>query len=516
MDESVEQILNVLKPVWERKWIVLLVATLVCAVGWPYVYRMPDQYNSMARVFINSQSMLTPLLRGLAVDSNTKERLADITRRTLLSRPNLEIVVRETDLDLAVRTPHEMEVLLQDLAEEISVSGGDREDIYIISYKNEDPVLAKEVVSTLLSIFVENTLGVARKDNTVTERFLDDQIKEYERRLINAEERLKEFKRANVGLMPTEAGGYYTKLEVAAERLAQARLDLREAEQRRNQLHRQIEGDSSGGVLSAGNQWLQTAYDERILLLEERLDELLLQYTDKHPDVIAITRSIDELKRLKQEALEQIAEGRDAGGPQYIGQSNVYQELQIALARVEADVSGLRVRVNEYEKRVAALRQLVDTIPRVEAELAKLNRGYDITKENYETLVNRRESAKISREADQSIDDIQFRIIDPPFVPLVPVGPNRQAYLTVVLAFGFGAGCGLAWFLFLLKPTFMSSRELREFTDLPVLGSVSLVMTRIQIIKNNIEGGIFVLLGLILVTVYAALMLAQRLHVEIF
>ena len=513
MNDSLEQLLKILKPVWLRKWVVLLVATLVCAAGWPYVYYKPDQYEAMARVFINSQSMLTPLLKGLAVDSNAKERLADITRRTLLSRPNLETVVRQTDLDLVIETPQEKEMLLTALNEQISVSGGDQQDIYIIEYKNEDAKLAKDVVETLLAIFVENTLGVARRDTTVTERFLDEQIEVYEKRLVAAEERLKEFKRANMGLMPTEAGGYFSKLDAATERLAQARLELSEAEQRRNQIRMQIMDE-----LAAVAEARPTSYDERLLLMEERLDELLLLYTEHHPDVIAVERAVEELTRLQQDerdllSQEQVDEDTNTVN---IVRGSIYGELKVALGRVEADVSALRVRVDEYEKRVIELRRLVDTIPRVEAELAKLDRDYHINKENYETLVNRRESAKISREADQSVDDIQFKIIDPPVESLVPVGPNRPAYLTLVLVAGLGLGGGVAWFLSLLRPTFINSRDVREYTDLPVLGSVSMVMTRGRVVRRNMENGTFVLFGLTLAVVYVALILMQKMNVGAF
>ena len=512
MNDSLEQLLKILKPVWLRKWVVLLVAALVCATGWPYVYYKPDQYKAMARVFINSQSMLTPLLKGLAVDSNAKERLADITRRTLLSRPNLETVVRQTDLDLLIETPQEKEMLLTALNERISVSGGDQQDIYIIEYKNEDAKLAKDVVETLLAIFVENTLGVARRDTTVTERFLDEQIEVYEKRLVAAEERLKEFKRANVGLMPTEAGGYFAKLDAATERLAQARLELSEAEQRRNQIRIQIAAE-----LAANAEALQTSYDERLLLMEERLDELLLLYTEHHPDVIAVERAVEELTRLQQDEHERLSQEHvEDSNTINIVRGSIYGELKVTLGRVQADVSALRVRVEEYEKRVIELRRLVDTIPRVEAELAKLDRDYHINKENYETLVNRRESAKISREADQSVDDIQFKIIDPPVEPLVPIGPNRPVYLTLVLAAGLGLGGGVGWFLSLFRPTFINSRDLREYTDLPVLGSVSMVMNRGQLVRRNMENGFFVLFGLMLVVVYVALILMQKMNVGIF
>ena len=190
----------------------------------------------------------------------------------------------------------------------------------------------------------------------------------------------------------------------------------------------------------------------------------------------------------------------------------MYQNLKVALGKTEAQVSALFVRVREYKNRVSQLRELVDTIPKVEAELARLNRDYNINKSNYEGLVSRRESAKISREADQSVDDIQFRIIDPPIASIEPISPNRPLLLTAVLCLGLGLGGGLAWALGQLRPSFSDSKELRDFSGLPVIGSVALVAVRKVNTKQLLFFGLSTAL---LFFVYLALMAAQFLRIDL-
>lgn len=456
---------------WIRRWLAIVTAAVICAVGWGVVYVLPDRYEAMTRVYLDTQSMLQPVLRGIAVDSDVRSAVALTTRRTLLSRPNLEKIVKESALDLEVKTPEDLERVINRLSEKINVKGSSGDGIYVISYQDKNPLLAKSVVEKLLALFVETTLMTARKDTSRTEVFLDQQIDEYEAKLEEAEERLKVFKRKNVGFMPTEAGGYFDRLRIGMEGLERAKLDLREAERRRDELQRQIDGDiplTQDRMVQGVND-----IDNRISGLELTLDGLLLQFTDKHPDVIAAKRTIEQLKaqrdgKLESRKLTQWADG-DADNP-------IFQELKISLGRAEADVSVLKVRVVEHERRVAGLRKLVDVVPRVEAELAKLNRDYTINKQNYEALVVRRESAKISREASQSVDDVQFRIIDPPAVPLVPVWPHRGLFITMVLFLGIGGGVGLAILFGMLKATFITEDDLSQVEGATALGSVTKIV----------------------------------------
>lgn len=507
MNATISQITKILRLFSRRRWLILGVASLVCAIGWPIVYLMPNQYQSMARVFINSETMLTPLLRGLAVESGANERLAATTRRTLLSRPNLEKVIRETDMDLDVQSEADMEELLTSLSERVDVSGRPRDSIYVISFVDKDPVLANKVVESLLSIFVESTLGVARSDSTVTERFLEEQIKEYEARLEAAEERLKNFKSKNMGLMPSEAGGYFSRLESESARLAQAKLELSEAMKKRDKILRFMEEDlhrrQRQAALAGGATGLNS-YDERIHALEAKLDDLLLQYTEKHPDVVSLKESIKSLEQQKQEQLKKLEDSEFVENID-VADGGVSQELQLSLSNIEAEVSALQVRVEEYSRRVDKLKKLVNTIPEVEAEFARLNRDYDINKQNYEELVNRRESAKISREAGQSVDDIQFKIIDPPVVPTVPIGPNRPLLYTVILIVGLALGGGIAWYAALIRPVYYEQNELREHVNLPVYGSVSLVMSPLLISQRRTRAVAFVFSMLLLLAAYVVL-----------
>lgn len=508
MQEQFDQVMTLARAVWRRRWLSLAMATVVCVLGWTAVFMLPDKYESTARIYLNTESMLKPLLRGLAVDSNVTQAAAHLMQRSLLSRPNLERVVHQTDLSLRYRTEAELAMLLTALAERIQIRvTGDRENILSVTYTDSDPRLAAAVVQRLVDIFIQEATTAAATDSQLTEKFLDRQIKEYEAKLVDAEERLKEFKREHVGLMPAEGRTYFERLETTQDELRAAELELRETRQRRDELVKQINALRQGSTHTpTGDMSLTAALDARIQALEEKLDELLLQYTEQHPDVISTRRVLEELKRQRQEELVVL---KQAEPLRLMEENPVYRDLKIALGREEAAVAALAVRVQEYRARVAELNRLIDTIPKVEAELAKLNRDYDVNKRNYEGLVERRESASISLEAERNTDEVQFKIIEPPTVPVIPVGPNRLKLNTAVLAAGVAAGFGIVWLLTQIRPTFDSVRAVRQTLSYPVIGVVSMVRTAAEKRRLRLEMGSFSVAAASLILAYAAIVAYQ-------
>ena len=115
------QAMPIVQAMWRHRWLAVGTAWLVCTAGWIGTAFMPTRYESTARVYLNADPLLTPLLRGLAADTDPGRHL-DFMQKTLLSRPNLEQLVRLTDLDTEVRTPGEKEALFQRLARDVSVT----------------------------------------------------------------------------------------------------------------------------------------------------------------------------------------------------------------------------------------------------------------------------------------------------------------------------------------------------------------------------------------------------------
>lgn len=483
MQELLQLVRTLLKGVWTYRWWGLVTSVLIGLAGGAYVMTLPDQYQATARVYVDTQTILQPLMKGLAVQPNFEQQIA-MMGRTLVSRPNVERVMRTADLDLATKTPQQREAMVDGLMKQIQfepVRGAT--NLYTISYKNEKPAAAQGVVQSLLSIFVESNLGNKRRDSEQARRFIDDQIKQYEQRLLDAENALKDFKIRNLTLMPTLARDYITRAGELEAALASAKLELHQAETARDELRKQMAlepptvpdtGLTFGSSLETG---FRSQYDERIDAQRKRLDELMLRYTDRHPDVMGVRRVLEQLEALREEERKAEAARAASTGSRAPGTvpNPVYQQLRVSVTEAEVTVASLRGKVREFENRLAEAQRGAVAIPKVEAEYQQLNRDYEVNKKNYELLLARRESAQIANEMEASGGGAEFRVIDPPRVAPQPVWPNRPLLLAAVLVLSVGAGVAVAFVRDQIRPTFFDLRTLRQVTSMPILGAVSLV-----------------------------------------
>lgn len=502
MHELLAQLTGYAVSAWRYRWHALIAAWVVSIAGWTWVHFIPDRYEATARVYVDTQSLLRPLLAGLAVQPNTNQQV-EVMARTLISRPNLEKVARMTDMDLGAKTPAQMESIVNGLSDMIKLRSIGSDD-YTISYENRDPAMAKKVVQSLLNIFVEGGLGNNRKDIASSQKFIEEQLKEYEAKLNDADNALKDFKQRNIGLMRGETGqDYYAELADAKGQVDEASLALREAQDRRDSLKQQLSGSDPTLMENASETVASSKYDARIEALNKDLDALRLKYTDQHPDVVATKRLIAQLEteKAKEASIKKPSSG--------MAQSPYYQQLNISLAEAEANVASLKARLGEYQARYAQLRAAANRLPEVDAELSQLTRNYDVYKKNYDSLLARRESAQISSAVDTKTDSVDFRIIDPPRVPLTPSFPKRPLLISLVLLGSIAAGIALAFLLSQLRPTINNRLDLNALTDLPLLGTVSLIETHEAKVRTRKEMKSYASAFVALLAVYGALMAFQ-------
>jgi len=479
MHALITELLSYVQSATRYKWTAVIAAWVICLVGWIFVSQMPDKYQADARVHVDTRSVLRPLLSGLAIQPDVSGRIK-LMSKLMFSRPNLEKVARMTDLDLGVKNDAAMEKLVSRLQSSMVITGGES-DLFTIGFMDPDPKVAKKVVQALLTIFVEQTLGESREDSNSAQKFLDQQIKEYETRLQVAEKAVEDFKRANYGLLPDQGGNLYDQLGILSTSLEEAKMALQEAENRRDEMKRQLD-DEDPTVLDYSSQQPTAAavspLDQRIQTLQSKLDEMTLRYTKSHPEVITLTKSIASLQAQKARE-ENVSENGDASGndtqPGPGEAANpVYQQKKLALGEAEANVASLKSRVKLFEDKIENMQKQMDQRLKIETELQGLNRDYSTVKENHDQLLRRREQARMSENVEQNTDTVKFRIVDPPQVPTKPAAPHRILLSTGVLIAGVVLGTGLAVFLALLRPAYSNTQKLRDITGVPVLGNVSM------------------------------------------
>lgn len=504
MDELLRQVRLVLRGMWLHRWLGLLVAWGVGLAAGVAVFVMPDKYEASARVFVDTDSVLKPLMAGLTIPANTEQQIAMLSR-TLISRPNVEKLIRMADLDLGITSPSQKEALIDEVTKSLSIKSVGRDNLYTLGYRDTDPERARKVVQALTTIFVESSLGDKRSDTDSARKFIDEQIAIYLKKLEEAESRLKQFKLQNIEVGLDRDGGAGGRLGELSAQLNQARLELREAENSRDAIKRQLAGEEP--VLLPDTPGSESSIsipdiDGRIDAQKRNLDALLQRYTEQHPDVIGTRRIIKELEEQK---LKEIAARKKAAAVNpavaSVNANPAYQQMKISLAEAEATIAALRVRVAEYQSRYANAVGKLKLLPEVEAEYAQLNRDYDIHKKNYDSLIQRREQASISEGMTDVASVADFRLIDPPRASRTPVGPNRVVLLSLALLASLAIGLAASFAASQLRPTFFDTRTLREVAGLPLLGSVSKIVTPADRQRQKKDGfrfgaglGFFVLL----------------------
>ncbi|MGH9875220.1 MAG: XrtA system polysaccharide chain length determinant [Pyrinomonadaceae bacterium] len=467
MNDVLAEVKIYLRMLWGHHWLAFICAVITCFIGWAIVAVLPNTYRVKATVQVERSSLLQTLLKDLAVESDLGKGMAPLMRQTMLARPNLELTARESGLAKGTDTPENFDRLLDRMAAKIDiVVSPDQAGVYTVTYEHSDPQVTQRVVQVLLDRFLDTILTVTRTDLKNTKRFIDKQLEEYRRSMEAAERRIQEFKEKHPEI-PEDGRTYFSRLEETKNHYQTALLELQEAEN---------EVMAIKALPGPRGEIIPSELDLRIQELENTLTDLPLKYTDKHPDVIAAKRALQELKAIKSLELEpgKRAISRKGRMPSL---DPAYQSAKVQLTQAEAKAAALRSRAEEYKRRVALLQQNISTIPEVEAEIQKLRREYAFQQQNYQALALRREAANISDKVEHA-NDLKFNVLEPPQVPQRPVSPKRIILNTIVFVVGIGGGIGLVLLLLQIQPVIYSRRNLMNIADLPVLGTLSLADAR--------------------------------------
>jgi len=474
-----EQFLTMLRydvrRMWSRRWLTASIAwglALVFAVG---VFLLRDRYEASARIYVDTQTVLKPLMAGLAFQPDIDQQVRMLAK-TLISRPNVELLFKNPQIGLPQPPVNQYDRALEKLKDGIKVTPSGSGNLYAITYRDTDPARAQRLVEALVSIFVESSANTKKRDSTEASRFIEEQIKDYEAKLVLAENRLKDFKLQNFGVTGVANQDHFTRLAALSDEVAKLKLQLSSAEQSRDALKRELSAEDPQLPPESmpNNAKAPSELEQRLQVQYRALDELLRRYTEDHPDVISARRMIASMERqIKEEG-----DGKGAAGSRGRGSAAtnpVYQRLRVSLAEAEANIASLRSQLLVQQGRLDQVRALASRMPQVEADLSQLNRDYDIVRKNYDQLVARREAASLGVKIDESSQLADFRIVEPPRVEPAPVFPSRKVLGVMSMFLALALAAATTFGLGRMQPTIDSVAAMHSLAQRPVLGTVSLV-----------------------------------------
>jgi len=486
-----------MKAVWRRRWLGVAIAWVVCLLGWIGVSMIPNQYLAGARLYVNTDAVLTPLLKNIGVDSSPDQELK-VLQATLLSRPNVETLISKTDLDLTVSTPEQRDGLVNSLMTNITVRPDPRLNVFTIQYTDPHPKLARDVVQTLLTIFVDNATGGNRRDMENARIFLEHQISSYEQQLRSSEQRRAEFRAKYPGVSVVDnenaAGTPDNSLTTLQQHILDTKNSLQDKTTLVAALKKELESTPQTmpglAAIGGGGPGAPTT----LAGAEQRLEMLRLQYTDQFPGVIAAQQQVEALKASPTHG----AAERSMPNP-------AYTSLKLRIIDLEADVGSLQRQLTSLEDQQTKFDALQRERPNLVAEYQNLDRGYAVLRKNYDELLARLQSANISEAADTQADQVQIRIIDPPEIPRIPTAPNRVLLVSAVLGIGLIAGLAVPMLLSQLDRSFWVVEDLRSL-GLPVLGGISM-LTSVSWSRRMIGVTGFAIAVIVLIGLYGGLMI---------
>jgi polysaccharide chain length determinant protein (PEP-CTERM system associated) len=447
--------------VWNRRWLALAIAWGVCLLGWLVVSLIPASYESSARIMVRSQTVLS---EKVGITANERRKSVERLQQTLNSSANLEKVVKGTDLGRSVVSEQELASAIDGIRKNIAIKPDvTNENSFSITASHTSPKMARDIVQKLIDIAEEESISGDRGEMNTTLRFLDAQLEARQKDLQEAEAKRVAFETQNLGMLPG-VGSVSARMEAARAELGQIDSQLIQARSALSALNSQLAGTprtlaGAGG----GGSPLASAQGE-LATMKAR------GYTDDHPDVIAIKSQIAALR----------AQGAGSGGGNYGMPNPAYASLQSMKAEREAAVTALSARKSALQSDMTQLAAKQTSEPGVSAEYARINRDYEVLKTQYDKLLTDREAIRLRGQVENQTGAVQFQVVDKPAIPGSPAKPNRPLLLAMVLLAGLGAGAGTAFALGHLQTSFPTAAKLEKASGLPVIGSISQMLTSAQ------------------------------------
>ncbi len=518
MNELLIKIRSIIPGVWRFRWIGLSLAILLGTAASMIIALIPNRYEASARVFVDTQTILRPLLQGLTVQPDTGQQVS-MMAKTLLSRPNAERIMELSGVGREIKDPAQRDRFIGGLQRNIQFIGAGRDNIYSVTYRDGTPEDAWRVVSALIDVFVERNQGDNQRDSLAARGFIDQQIAIYEKRLIEAENALKQFKLDNIGKMPDTRQDYVARSASARDELSAAMAELRQAISARDALQREAALESpDGGLVNALALSIAppvTETDRRLQEARKQLDDLSIRYTAEHPDILNIRYTIDQLEARKAAELREFERNRPEIArslPSTRTGSSAWNTIRAALAQAEASVASLRARVATAQAQLSRTGQAAKDVTEVETALSQLNRDYEINKKSYEDLLARRQSVEITGDISKNANLAEFRIVDPPRVGIDPVSPQRGLLMAAALLGSLLAGLAVTVLLTMMKPTFHDVDSLESATGAPIIGVVTAVLDQRTRFGRRLHTTGFLAAGLLYLSAYvvAALLIGSN------
>jgi polysaccharide chain length determinant protein (PEP-CTERM system associated) len=472
---------DVVRIAWRRKWWAILPTVIIGAAVAAWSHTLPNLYHSETLILVVPQRVPESYVRS-TVTTRIEDRLQSITQQ-ILSRTRLERIIQDFNLYPDARRTQIMEDIVEQMRKndiEIQVVKG---DAFKVGFTSDDARTAMRVTERLASLFIEENLRDREVLAEGTNQFLEAQLEDARRRLIENEKRLEEYRRQHAGELPTQLEANMQgqhNIEMQLQALTES---LNRDRDRRLVVERLIADANTSDTVIVPPRPVTSNADgvptggsaaDQLAAAQEMLRAMEVRLKPEHPDVVRMTKMVAELqKKADAEALARpVSAGAVPLTPAEIVKRNRVAEMKAEnekldhqIAQKLEDEKRLRALLGDYQKRIEAA-------PARQSELTELTRDYDTFQKSYQSLLAKKEDSNISANLERRQIGEQFKILDPARMPERPSSPNRPKLQGLGVAGGATLGLALAVLIEYLDKRLKSEADVKAALNLMVLATI--------------------------------------------
>ncbi len=427
-----------------RRWAILLPLFVCWLMVWCVSWLIPSSYRSEAQILVEQQKVPEQyVVRNVNV--SLQDRLQSMTAQ-ILSRTRLQATINRFHLYEGHRRFSMTDDPVEEMRKDIKIALVDSAErpgqltSFKITYSAGSPQLAQEVNSELTSLFIDENLKFEQQLSESTTTFLQTQLTEARAKLEEQEARVRAFKAAHFGDLPSEAETNTTILSGLQSQLQESQRALDSAKQRRlylESLQQEYQAAQARANTDNTSSTGLQEINEELAALRQKLEDARSRLTEEHPDVIALRDKVAKKEKLKKEMQAEVSGHPDGGArPPRVGDPTAGDtgerggassliQVQSQLKAIRLEVENSETRVKDLESQIATYRNRLNMTPQTEQQLADVSRGYEESKANYNSLLAKQNQSQLATSLAQRQQGEQFRVLDPPSLPVKPAAPNH-------------------------------------------------------------------------------------------
>ena len=478
---------DVKRVVRKRWWLVPACAVGCCGLGILLATQLPKKFTSQTLVLVAKPTVPTDIVKPV-VTEDLNQRLASM-KQQILSRTRLEPVLDKFDIYREDRKKVHVEDLIERLRTAIEISplepmAGTQDRTmagFNVSVTFNNPQTAQQICTEITSMFMEQNARALEQQAVQTTSFLSQQVDEAKAKLDENDAKLAQFKREHSGTLPEEAQTNLSLLAALNSQLEANTQTLSRAQQDKAFNESMLSQQEGNWKASRKGQNPETAEDQ-LRILQDQLNTLESRYTAEHPDVIKTRNQINDLKK-------KMAEAPSADNPpigsQKASEPPQIQQLRAKLRQDEINIADLTKRQQQIQEQSRVLEARVQAVPGVEQMLKELTRNYQSALDFYNELLKKRDNSAMATDLAHQQEGEQFRVLDPPSLPMKPSSPKLVVFAGGGLGGGLALGLAILYILMAMDQTLHTDREVELYLKLPVLASLPMFDASALSTKNR-------------------------------